>query len=149
LDAISHDITRLRLGMPRQRDDQEEAGEHDVDRQHDLSFEQAPRSCGEDERREKESGVDIAGGLRGEHRNHEQDVRALQRHENAEQASDDRQEGVRTKPRLEVVVLAAPGEAREGNSKKQDQLERCECQQCNAADNRDDLGHALTVTGSA
>ena len=51
-------------------------------------------------------------------------------------------------PRLQVVVLAAPREASERNTSKQNDLERCEADERDAGDDRDDLGHANTVAGT-
>jgi hypothetical protein len=134
--------------MTGQRDDQEKSREHDVDREHDLSLQQASRASGEDESRKEQARVHIAGDLRGESGNDQQDVRTLQRNEDSEHAPGDRQERIRTKLGLQVVVLAAPGEPGKRNSPKQDDLERREADERHADDDRDDLGHANTVVGT-
>jgi hypothetical protein len=49
--------------------------------------------------------------------------------------------------RLQIVVFAAPREPRERDAGKQNRLKHGETDECDAADDRDDLGHPITLVG--
>jgi hypothetical protein len=133
--------------MAGQSDDEEQRGEQYARRKHDLALQHAAGSRGDqDERDKKQAGNDVARDLRREHRDDQKQVRALQRDEDADNTSHNREHRVRPMLRLQVVILAAPGEARQRHPRQENDLKGRETKKRDAADDRDDLRHAITVS---
>ena len=131
--------------MTGNRDDEEQPGKHDEDGKHQASFREAPRAGGEDKRAEARDRVHVADDLRGENGDDLLDACSLKRREDSDGASKHGEQRESTKLRLQVVVLAAPGESRERNAGQQYDLEDRQSREDDAAGDGDDLGHANTV----
>jgi hypothetical protein len=133
--------------MSGERDDEKQPGQDHVERQHDLPFQQTPRPCRQNEGREQSDDEDVAGDLGYQHGDDEEQVGTLQRDEDSERASGDREQSVWAMLGLKVVILASPRETCERDAPQQDHLEHGECYEGRDADDGDDLGHAITVAG--
>ncbi|MDQ1546020.1 MAG: hypothetical protein QOH69_924 [Actinomycetota bacterium] len=131
-----------------QGNNEEQSRQDHVEREHYSSLGEAAGARGQDERREEQPREDVAGDLRRENGKNQEEVRSLQRHEDSEQASTNRQDRGRPMPRLKVVIFAAPREPRERDTGEQNHLENRETQECETADDRDDLGHPITLVGA-